>query len=287
MEPEIADQPSVQDHAASGANVLASVAEALAKNGAPAARIGTNSRQTGGKRAPGGAPPKYMLFGISSCSVCGGSVKVLGGRDGKKPIKVYGCANHHDAGASVCANTLRKPVELVDQRVVDWLNELLTDQFVVRALHKIRRRLAERVQTMGGDAPRIEAEAQKLKAELDKLGQALLSTDDKPATIVKMMAEREEKLTALRARLASMKTAPDVLDLEARRMEKEARKRIADLRAVMGRRGEAAKRALCSLLDGKLTFTPTDDKQYEITGRIVTGALVHLPLRPQRDSNPR
>jgi DNA repair exonuclease SbcCD ATPase subunit len=176
---------------------------------------------------------------------------------------------------------LRKPVELVDQRVVDWLDELLTDQFVVRALHKIRRRLAERVQTMGGDAPRIEAEAQKLKAELDKLGQALLSTDDKPATIVKMMAEREEKLTALRARLASMKTAPDVLDLEARRMEKEARKRIADLRAVMGRRGEAAKRALCSLLDGKLTFTPTDDKQYEITGRIVTGALVHLPLRPQ------
>jgi hypothetical protein len=70
-----------------------------------------------------------MLSGISSCSVCGGSVKVLGGRDGKKPIKVHGCANHHDAGASVCANTLRKPVELVDQRVADWLDELLTEQF--------------------------------------------------------------------------------------------------------------------------------------------------------------
>jgi hypothetical protein len=139
---------------------------------------------------------------------------------------------------------------------------------------------------MGGDTPRLEAEAQKLKGELDKLGQALLSTDDKPSTIVKMMAEREEKLTALRARLASMKTAPQVLDLEARRMEKDARQRIRELRGVVGRRGEAAKRALAALLDGKLTFTPTDDKQYEITGRIVTGALVHLPLRPQRDSNP-
>jgi hypothetical protein len=82
-----------------------------------------------------------------------------------------------------------------------------------------------------------------------------------------------------------MKIAPQVLDLEARRMEKEARRGIEDVRAVMGRRGEAAKRALSTLLDGKLTFTPLQDKRYEITGRIVTGALVHLPERPQRESN--
>jgi|HubBroStandDraft_2_1064218.scaffolds.fasta_scaffold222690_2 hypothetical protein len=63
-------------------------------------------------------------------------------------------------------------------------------------------------------------------------------------------------------------------------MEKEARRRIEDVRVVMGRRGEAAKRALSTLLDGKLTFTPPN-KRYEITGRVVTGALVHLPERPQ------
>ena len=45
-----------------------------------------------------------------------------------------------------------------------------------------------------------------------------LSTDDKPQTVMKMITEREDKLMALQARLASMKTAPQVLDLEARRM---------------------------------------------------------------------
>ena len=252
------------------------------------ARIGKNRRQNTGKRAPEGRPPKYMLSGLSRCGVCGGSMKVLNGRDGKKPIKVYGCAKHHDAGGAVCPNTLRKPVELVDQTVIDWLQEtILTEQFIVRALRKIRQRLSERLVTMDGDTPRLQAEAQKLEGEIDKLARALLSTDDKPQTIVKMMAEREDQLTAIQTRLVSMTTAPQVLDLEARRMEKEARRRIEDVRAVMGRRGEAAKRALSTLLDGKLTFTPLQDKRYKITGRIVTGALVHLPERPQRESNPR
>jgi hypothetical protein len=44
------------------------------------------------------------------------------------------------------------------------------------------------------------------------------------------------------------------------------------------------RRVLSALLDGKLTFTPRPDQRYEITGRIVTGALVHLPACPQGDS---
>jgi len=49
---------------------------------------------------------------------------------------------------------------------------------------------------------------------------------------------------------------------------------------------DAAKRALSALLDGKLAFKPLADKRYEITGKVVTGALVHLLERPQRKSNP-
>jgi DNA repair exonuclease SbcCD ATPase subunit len=124
-------------------------------------------------------------------------------------------------------------------------------------------------------------------------GDALLSTKEKPKIIVEKITEREEKLTELQARIASMKTAPQVLDLEARRMEKEARERIADLRAVMSRKPEEAKQVLAALLDGKLTFTPIETKEgrrYAISGKIATGALlhrmesvgqVHEPERPQ------
>jgi len=51
----------------------------------------------------------------------------------------------------------------------------------------------------------------------------------------------------------------------------------------MARQGDGAKRALAALLDGKLAFRPRPDKRYEVTGKVVTGALVHLLERPQRE----
>ena len=128
-------------------------------------------------------------------------------------------------------------------------------------------------------------------AALARTKGAVAVRNEKRAALVvllqQLMAEREEKLALVQARLASMKTAPQVLDLESRRLEKEALKRIEDCRAVMGRRGDAAKKALSALLDGKLAFKPLPDKRYAMTGKVVTGALVHLLERPQRESNPR
>jgi len=246
------------------------------------ARIAAHRRLNAGCRAPRGAPPKYLLSGLAVCAVCGGSMKVLSGRDGTTAFKVYGCANHRDAGNAICANTLRKPVALVDQVVVDWLKEnILTERFVVLALRRIRERLRESLQMQSGETPRLRLEAEKLKKEIGKLADALLATDEKPQTIVTMIAEREQKLGAVQARLAAMKNAPQVLDLEGRRLEKEALKRIEDCRDVLARRGDAGKRALTALLDGKLTFKPVQGKRYEVTGKVVTGALVHLVERPQ------
>ena len=46
------------------------------------------------------------------------------------------------------------------------------------------------------------------------------ATTDAPTALVRMMGEREKRLTALESRLAAIRTAPAVLDLEVRRMEK-------------------------------------------------------------------
>jgi hypothetical protein len=86
-------------------------------------------------------------------------------------------------------------------------------------------------------------------------------------------------------RSCGRQTAPDVLEIETRRLEKEALKRIQACRSVVARRRDAAKRALAAVLYGKLAFKPRSDKRYEVTGKIVTGALVHLLERPQGDSN--
>ena len=61
--------------------------------------------------------------------------------------------------------------------------------------------------------------------------------------------------------------APSVLDLEVRRLEKEARERLRDLRSLLGRHPDRAREVLEALLTGPLVFTPSETaegKRYRI-----------------------
>ena len=80
---------------------------------------------------------------------------------------------------------------------------------------------------------------------------------------MKMIAEREERLEMLEARLASIRTAPSVLDLEVRRLEKQARSRLEDFRELMGQNPDEARGALEALLHGPLRFTPVETPDRE------------------------
>jgi hypothetical protein len=86
-----------------------------------------------------------------------------------------------------------------------------------------------------------------------------------------MMGEREKRLTAAEARLAALQTAPAVLDLEVRRMEKEARRRIEEFAKVMTRNPDEARATLETLLGGPLRFGPVqapEGKRFRIEGEI-------------------
>jgi hypothetical protein len=90
-------------------------------------------------------------------------------------------------------------------------------------------------------------------------------------TLVRMMGEKEKSLSAVEARIASMQTSPQVLDLEVRRLEKDARKRLSELQGLTSRRPEEARKALGSLLVGPLRFTPIETpegQRFSIEGQL-------------------
>ncbi|WP_437786865.1 hypothetical protein [Sorangium sp. So ce1097] len=119
------------------------------------------------------------------------------GRVGYETVKIYACAWHRDRGEAVCSNGLRRPVEVVDQALLDWLKEdVLREEVIAEALRELRRRLAERAKTTGSEVPELEAQVRAVKAEIERLGAALLATDEKPQVVVKMIAEREKRLAA-------------------------------------------------------------------------------------------
>jgi site-specific DNA recombinase len=86
----------------------------------------------------------------------------------------------------------------------------------------------------------------------------------------------------VQGRLSAYKALPSVLDIETRRLEKDARARIADLRGALRRNPEAARKALEKVLTGPLVFPPIDTPKAlasKSPGRPALGAFSSSVLR--------
>jgi site-specific DNA recombinase len=152
---------------------------------------------------------------------------------------------------------------------------------VATVLREARARLNERMKAAETDeAPKLKAEAAKVKGELSNLAEAVATSGDAIPALVSKMTERQTRLTAIEARLAALHAAPRALSLEVKRLEKEISASLSDLKTVFSAGPEGARRFFERLLDGMLTFTPTDTwkgRRYRIEGKANLGGLVRLP----------
>jgi hypothetical protein len=229
------------------------------------------------KRTGGGRPPRHMLSGLARCAECGGPMAVTNGKSSHATVKVYACSYSRDRGKSVCRNSLRRPVDAVNRAMTDWIvNNVLSEDFVLEVLRQLRHRLAGRAKTTTSDVPQLDKEATRLRSEIGRLVGALACTDQQPEAIVRAVAERQEQLSTLEARLRAAKTAPEAIQLEVRRMEAEAKKRIADARTALERNPEEARRVVGMLFPGPLTMAPVDTaegKRFWIEGAALIGRM--------------
>ncbi len=230
------------------------------------------------RRSKGGPRPRHLLSGIARCAECGGPLTVTNGKSSYTPIKVYTCSYRRTRGETVCSNSSRRPVEVVNRLVVDWILEhVLSEQILIDTLVEIRRRLAERSSESSTELPQLEKEASGVRIEINRLVVAITSTDKAPAPLVHALSERQERLDALEARLHAAKAAPAAIELEVRRMEAEAKKRLGDARGAMMRNPEEARRVLQLVLDGPLRVTPIDmpeGRRFQIEGAASFGRFL-------------
>ncbi len=254
--------------------------------------LNTKRRATAGLQGRRG-PNKYLLSGIARCGMCGGPISVDQKRHGNEPVKVYICSWHKDRGSAVCANSLRRPVREVDRGMIDWLEQhILREEYVVEALKEVRRRLKERSKNVGPEIKALEQERRKLKKEIEKPVMALTMTDKRPAPVIEAIDARSKRVTTIESRLEAAKVAPSTIDLETRRLEKDATARLEQLRRLL--RGDSAKarNVVEALVEpGSLTMTPENDKghrRYLVQGLVSPGTLLagrNLPPSEEPDDN--
>ena len=201
----------------------------------------------------------------------------MSGRHGAETVKLYGCSHNHNRGETVCGNKLKRPMLGVDRAVLEWIDaNVLSEEVIGAALAEVRKRLAARSAAPNVERDELEAEAKRLRAELDRLVGALASGIESP-TIAATVGQREKRLAEVRARLEVLAVAPGVLELEVRRLEKEARARLSDFRGLLTRNVVEGRKALEALFDGPLRFAPVETKggrRYEVSGDIFGAAAV-------------
>lgn len=239
------------------------------------AKIG-DSRMRNGRK--GGRPPRYLLSGMVRCGQCGGPLTVVNHRHGTDVVKVYVCAYHRERGDAVCSSTTRRPVTAVNDLVVDWVQQnVLSEDVILETLSIIRARLEERTQATTSDLPDLERRMVTLRAEIDRLVGALASTDQRPAPIVRAIADRQEELSVLDARIRSAKAAPGAIELEIRRMEAEVRGRLTALREALERNSQSAREVLRAIFPDPMRSTPVETpegRRFHVAGRACVGNML-------------
>lgn len=144
---------------------------------------------------------------------------------------------------------------------------VLTEEVITDALKLLRRRLTDRVRGAGDEVEALEVEARRLRTEIANLVDALATGPAQPAPIVDAVAERQEKLSILDARIRTAKMAPEAISTELSRLEREPRRRLADFRTVLATHPTEARAFLARIFTGPLVFTP-DGHRYRIESEI-------------------
>jgi hypothetical protein len=184
------------------------------------------------------------------------------------------CQYHRTRGEEVCPSSLRRPVEDVDRAVVDYLSRnVLTEEVITDALKILRARLIERTRSTSYELKGMESEVKKVRKEIENLVSAIAVGAGNVPPLIQAVAERQQKLSELEARLSVAKTAPEAISAELRRLEQEARAKLADFRAALFGSPIVALAFLRTILTGRLMFSP-EGNLYRFEGEVpVTAAL--------------
>ncbi len=218
-----------------------------------------------------GPTPRYLLSGLARCADCGGLIHVARGKQGRENVAVYACSKRKNLGANACKNSLRRPVEVVNAAVIEWVrSNVIDEELITLTIDKLRRRMGDRVENSASEVPAIEAQMAVVKVELERLGNALVAVNEKPDIVLRMIAEREKRLAELNARLEAARASPLATSTLRVDIDPKARERLKDLHGIFARHPEAAHRVMEAMLCGPLTFT-AKEKRYRIEGNAGEG----------------
>jgi site-specific DNA recombinase len=226
----------------------------------------------------------YLLPGLAACAVCGGSIRTLtfqyGRRPRRHPVRFYVCAENQNRGPAVCGNDVRVRHDVLDHAILDALTGLLDAQMidaaVDRALERLRAGQAGDLDRRGG----IERELALVEHRLQRGLDTYLDGDGPMVELRARLAADKARKRALTAELERLEQASPAR-MDAERLRRLARERVADVRALLARHVPQTRQMLrAALTDLRVSpISEGDRRGFRFEGRfavdrVVSGAVL-------------
>lgn len=230
----------------------------------------------------GGRPrieSKYLLPGLARCAICNGGLFVSSGNHGsgqrRRRVLSYGCTTHHLKGRTVCANSLRAPVEAIDAAVLGAIDEILTPDLIVDVLKRVRELREPTANAAEIHRGKVARELAEAEARVEKFAEAIGLTGNVPA-VARRLQEADERRQALATALQAIgeRLPPTLTDWS--RVEADARRLLGSWRELLTRQVAQGRQLLRILLPEPIRFTPFNEagrRGYRFAGIAAVGGL--------------
>jgi site-specific DNA recombinase len=200
----------------------------------------------------------YLLTGFAKCAICGGAIgsipRAHGVGEDRQRVDYYGCFTNHRRGTAICANKMHIRQELLDRAVLAGINHVLDERMLELAVDKELARLRSGQMAQLNRHAQITRELSLIEAREYRLVEAIKRGDAVEPLVAALKVEGEQK-KALTRELETLGAVEKVASLDAHQIKRELQTRVADVRALLGRRKPQARQMLRKLLR-RIDMTP-------------------------------
>jgi site-specific DNA recombinase len=212
-------------------------------------------------RPPGEGSP-YLLVGLLSCGVCGGSMEVIS-RSVGRGRRAYGYHCMVARRKGVCANKAWAPMGSTDSAVLDAIGDtLLRPEVVEAALAHAEQELTEDRSAAVREA--LRADLAITEAAIGRLT-AAIAQGGELTPLVAALETHERQRRDLQARLAAASVEQPAVDVPA--VRRTLRSYLKDWQGLLRGQLPQAQQVLRRLVIGRLSMTPDRDGSYRFAGR--------------------
>jgi site-specific DNA recombinase len=225
-------------------------------------------------RPPSGVESKYLLTGLATCGLCGGSLVVMSRTSGDERRFAYRCQHAYYRGPTVCENRRVLPMLDTNQTVLRELEQaLLTPAAVEAIVHTALAAMRPAVETASPRRAALRADLAVCEAELARLTAAIAQAPDL-GSLLEALRAKEHRRAELQAELATLDGLGRVRTIDPAVLTPMILAKLDDWSGLMGRKVAQARLILRQLLVGRINFLPQADGTTAFVGHASIGPLL-------------